>query len=91
MDDVTADWTAYTAGRVQQMKDDRAKLVGVLGEWRRHVVLLEHFPHKNTTTISHIGEEIYESLLFFYSRIAELYAGGRLGGVHVYAQKPLGW
>eukprot|EP00730_Choanoeca_flexa_P001746 TRINITY_DN10766_c0_g4_i4.p1 TRINITY_DN10766_c0_g4~~TRINITY_DN10766_c0_g4_i4.p1 ORF type:complete len:584 (+),score=136.26 TRINITY_DN10766_c0_g4_i4:64-1815(+) len=38
-----------------------------------------------------IGQDVFERLLRFYTTVANLYQGGRLGGVEVYARKPLGW
>lgn len=37
------------------------------------------------------GNDIYDSLLHFYTVVRDLYAAGNLGGIKVYAQKPLGW
>ena len=37
------------------------------------------------------GHKIYTSLLAFYTNIRDLYAGGNLGGIEIYAEKPLGW
>lgn len=33
----------------------------------------------------------YNSLLEFYTSIANLFGGGHLGGVNIVAEKPLGW
>eukprot|EP00045_Choanoeca_perplexa_P008267 m.76298 g.76298 ORF g.76298 m.76298 type:complete len:585 (-) comp14423_c0_seq1:139-1893(-) len=38
-----------------------------------------------------IGKDVFDRLLRFYSTVAKLYEGGRLGGLEVYARKPLGW
>jgi len=38
-----------------------------------------------------LGLKIFTSLLSFYSSIRDLYAGGNLGGIEIYAEKPLGW
>ena len=37
------------------------------------------------------GEELYKELLNFYTMIRDMLAGGRVGGVVLVAQKPLGW
>lgn len=38
-----------------------------------------------------MGSDVYLNLKRFYDIVAGLYNGGNLGGLHVYAQKPLGW
>ncbi len=38
-----------------------------------------------------LGEGVFDSLLQFYELIAGLFAGGHLGGIEVYAQRPRGW
>lgn len=37
------------------------------------------------------GPEVYGGLACFFETIHQLYDGGNLGGINIYAQKPLGW
>jgi hypothetical protein len=38
-----------------------------------------------------LGREIYDNIKRFYSVVRVLFTGGNVGGVEIYAQKPLGW
>lgn len=47
---------------------------------------------KDKVTMSQVlGKDIYDSLLHFYTVVRDLYAAGNLGGIKIYATKPLGW
>ncbi len=37
------------------------------------------------------GDTVFEGLKRFYTTVSGLYANGNLGGLDIYAQKPLGW
>lgn len=41
--------------------------------------------------VATLGEQTFSGLLTFYTSIRDLYAGGNLGGIQIYAEKPLGW
>jgi hypothetical protein len=38
-----------------------------------------------------LGQDVYPGLKKFYSTVRDLFAGGHLGGLSVFAMKPLGW
>jgi hypothetical protein len=42
-------------------------------------------------SVAVLGKDVFDRLLRFYTTVATLYQGGRLGGIEVYARKPLGW
>lgn len=49
---------------------------------------LNFFKQIRETKINVYGEETYNRLFSFYSTIADLFEGGRLGGVRYVALKP---
>jgi hypothetical protein len=38
-----------------------------------------------------VGADVFKGLEAFYKTIADLYAGGNLGGIEIVAVKPKGW
>eukprot|EP00043_Microstomoeca_roanoka_P006354 m.62229 g.62229 ORF g.62229 m.62229 type:complete len:582 (+) comp13381_c0_seq5:173-1918(+) len=52
---------------------------------------VETVTQERSTKAPIVGEDLYDRMLRFYTTVADLYEGGHLGGLEVYAQKPLGW
>eukprot|EP00052_Salpingoeca_macrocollata_P014618 m.115173 g.115173 ORF g.115173 m.115173 type:complete len:659 (-) comp19381_c0_seq4:28-2004(-) len=68
------------------------KSTDVTEKWREYTKQrVADYEAAQEQLVSEIGEDIYRGLLRFYTTVRDLFAGGRLGGLEVYAQKPLGW
>jgi len=64
----------------------------VTEDWRKYTAhRVEKFTADQERLEPVLGTEIYDSLLKFYTSIRDLYQGGNLGGIEIYAEKPLGW
>eukprot|EP00035_Acanthoeca_spectabilis_P020720 m.434320 g.434320 ORF g.434320 m.434320 type:complete len:603 (+) comp17696_c0_seq1:64-1872(+) len=61
-------------------------------DWRQYTSdRVDNFLRDQHSLEAVMGPEIYASLLKFYTAIRDLYQGGNLGGIEIYAEKPLGW
>jgi cyclopropane fatty-acyl-phospholipid synthase-like methyltransferase len=75
----------------KQVESSGLKIVEVVDlteDWKLYTQdRVEKFKSHKESFVNLHGEEIYKSLLYFYQTVADLYAGGHLGGLRIIAQK----
>jgi len=56
-------------------------------EWREYTKQrVESFEKKRDSFVRLHGEDTYQRLLYFYTKVRDLFAGGNLGGVRIVAE-----